>query len=44
MKLMFLGCGAADYDWSHYGEGFRKMRKHYIENGKNLQKTMEYLR
>lgn len=27
-----------------YGEGFRKMRKLYIENGKNLQKTMEYLR
>jgi phosphoribosyl 1,2-cyclic phosphodiesterase len=20
MELMFLGCGAADYDWSHYGE------------------------
>ena len=20
MKMMFLGCGAADYDWSHYGE------------------------
>ena len=20
MKLMFIGCGAADYDWSHYGE------------------------
>ena len=20
MKMLFLGCGAADYDWSRYGE------------------------
>ena len=27
-----------------YGNGFRKMRKLYIKNGKNLKKTMEYLK
>jgi hypothetical protein len=27
-----------------YGGGFRKMRELYIKNGKNLKKTMEYLR